>query len=262
MTIEFHQHPGLVVYLTIGDPDLATSKQIALAAIDAGADVLELGVPFSDPLADGPVIQRASERAVRNGTRLDDVLALARALRTERPRVGLVIFSYLNPILRMGLEKFAAAAEQAGVDAVLVTDLIVEESKQYRAVLHRHHLQPIFLAAPTSPDNRLARIAEVSEGFIYAISRVGITGTQQEVAGDARDLVARLRRYTQLPIALGFGISNAAHVAAVAEFADAAVIGSAIVALIERSTPQQAPAAVGEFIAALRAPVPSESAVS
>ncbi|HVC89650.1 MAG TPA: tryptophan synthase subunit alpha [Acidobacteriaceae bacterium] len=262
MTIEFHQHPGLVVYLTIGDPDLATSKQIALAAIDAGADVLELGVPFSDPLADGPVIQRASERAVRNGTRLDDVLALARALRTERPRVGLVIFSYLNPILRMGLEKFAAAAEQAGVDAVLVTDLIVEESEQYRAVLHRHHLQPIFLAAPTSPDNRLARIAEVSEGFIYAISRVGITGTQQEVAGDARDLVARLRRYTQLPIALGFGISNAAHVAAVAEFADAAVIGSAIVALIERSTPQQAPAAVGEFIAALRAPVPSESAVS
>ncbi|MDR5727488.1 MAG: tryptophan synthase subunit alpha [Terriglobia bacterium] len=262
MTIEFHQHPGLVVYLTIGDPDLATSKQIALAAIDAGADVLELGVPFSDPLADGPVIQRASERAVRNGTRLDDVLSLARALRTERPRVGLVIFSYLNPILRMGLEKFAAAAEQAGVDAVLVTDLIVEESEQYRAVLHRHHLQPIFLAAPTSPDNRLARIAEVSEGFIYAISRVGITGTQQEVAGDARDLVARLRRYTQLPIALGFGISNAAHVAAVAEFADAAVIGSAIVALIERSTPQQAPAAVGEFIAALRAPVPSESAVS
>ncbi len=262
MTIEFHQKPGLVVYLTIGDPDLATSKQIALAAIDAGADVLELGVPFSDPLADGPVIQRASERAVRNGTRLDDVLALARALRTERPRVGLVIFSYLNPILRMGLEKFAAAAEQAGVDAVLVTDLIVEESEQYRAVLHRHHLQPIFLAAPTSPDNRLARIAEVSEGFIYAISRVGITGTQQEVAGDARDLVARLRRYTQLPIALGFGISNAAHVAAVAEFADAAVIGSAIVALIERSTPQQAPSAVGEFIAALRAPVPSESAVS
>ena len=261
MAIEFHQHPGLVVYLTIGDPDLATSRQIALAAIDAGADVLELGVPFSDPLADGPVIQRASERAVHNGTRLEDVLALARDLRAQRPRIGLVIFSYLNPILRMGLEKFAAAAESAGVDAVLVTDLIAEESDQYRAVLRRHHLQPIFLAAPTSPDNRLARIAEVSQGFIYAISRVGITGTQQELAGDARDLVGRLRRYTQLPIALGFGISNATHVAAVAEFADAAVVGSAIVGLIERSTPQQAPAAVAQFIAALRSPIPSETTV-
>ncbi len=262
MTIQFQQHPGLVVYLTIGDPDLATSKRIALAAIDAGADVLELGVPFSDPLADGPVIQRASERAVRNGTRLDDVLALARDLRAERPRIGLVIFSYLNPILRMGLERFAAAAETSGVDAVLVTDLIVEESAEYRAVLRRHRLQPIFLAAPTSPDNRLARIAEVSEGFIYAISRVGITGTQQEVASDARDLVARLRRHTQLPIALGFGISNAAHVAAVAEFADAAVVGSAIVGLIEQSAPENAPGAVGEFIAALRSPIPSETKVS
>ena len=262
MTIQFQQHPGLVVYLTIGDPDLATSKRIALAAIDAGADVLELGVPFSDPLADGPVIQRASERAVRNGTRLDDVLALARDLRAERPRIGLVIFSYLNPILRMCLERFAAAAETSGVDAVLVTDLIVEESAEYRAVLRRHRLQPIFLAAPTSPDNRLARIAEVSEGFIYAISRVGITGTQQEVASDARDLVARLRRHTQLPIALGFGISNAAHVAAVAEFADAAVVGSAIVGLIEQSAPENAPGAVGEFIAALRSPIPSETKVS
>jgi tryptophan synthase alpha chain len=262
MTIQFQQHPGLVVYLTIGDPDLATSKRIALAAIDAGADVLELGVPFSDPLADGPVIQRASERAVRNGTRLDDVLALARDLRAERPCIGLVIFSYLNPILRMCLERFAAAAETSGVDAVLVTDLIVEESAEYRAVLRRHRLQPIFLAAPTSPDNRLARIAEVSEGFIYAISRVGITGTQQEVASDARDLVARLRRHTQLPIALGFGISNAAHVAAVAEFADAAVVGSAIVGLIEQSAPENAPGAVGEFIAALRSPIPSETTVS
>ncbi len=159
MAIQFHNQPGLVVYLTIGDPDLATSKKIALAAIDAGADVLELGVHFSDPLADGPVIQRASERAVRNGTRMEDVLALANSLRQQRPSVGLVIFSYLNPILRMGLEAFAAAAEKSGVDAVLVTDLIVEESAEYRAALKKHHLQPIFLAAPTSPDSRLARIA-------------------------------------------------------------------------------------------------------
>lgn len=262
MAIQFHNHPGLVVYFTIGDPDLETSKKIALAAIDAGADVLELGVPFSDPLADGPVIQRASERAVRNGTRMEDVLALASSLRKQRPAVGLVIFSYLNPILRMGLEPFAAAAEKAGVDAVLVTDLIAEESEEYRAALKKHHLQPIFLAAPTSPDSRLARIAEISEGFIYAISRVGITGTQQQVAGDARELVTRLRRYTRLPIALGFGISNAAHVAVVAEYADAAVVGSAIVALIEQSGPDKAPAAVGKFIAELRAPMVSESPVA
>jgi tryptophan synthase alpha chain len=262
MSIQFHNQPGLVVYLTIGDPDLATSERIALAAIDAGADVLELGVPFSDPLADGPVIQRASERAVHKGTSLHDVLALAGSLRKKRPSIGLVIFSYLNPILRMGLEPFAAAAEQAGVDAVLITDLIVEESVEYRTALRKHHLQPIFLAAPTSPDHRLARIAEVSEGFIYAISRVGITGTQQQVAGDARELVGRLRRFTKLPIALGFGISNASHVAVVAEYADAAVVGSAIVALIEQSGADEAPAAVGKFIAELRAPVVSESSVS
>jgi tryptophan synthase alpha chain len=262
MGIEFRHHPGLIAYLTIGDPDLVTSKKIALAAIDAGADVIELGVPFSDPLADGPVIQRASERAVRNGTRLLDVLALARELHAERPTAGLVIFSYLNPILRMGLEAFADAAERAGVDAVLVTDLIPEESTEYRAILRKHHLQPIFLVAPTSPDKRLQHIAEVSEGFVYAISRVGITGTQQQVAGDARGLVARLRRFTSLPIALGFGISNAAHVAAVAEYADAAVVGSAIVALIEQSGAEQAPAAVAAYIAGLRTPAEAESVVS
>jgi tryptophan synthase alpha chain len=261
VAIQFHNHPGLVVYLTIGDPDLTTSKRIALAAIDAGADILELGVPFSDPLADGPVIQRASERAIRNGTRLIDVLALARMLRAERPSVGLVIFSYLNPILRMGLEAFAEAAASAGVDGVLVTDMIVEESKTYRTVLRKYKLQPIFLVAPTSPDERLQRIAEVSEGFIYAISRVGITGTQQQLAGDARSLVTRLRAYTSLPVALGFGISNAAHVAAVGEFADAAVVGSAIVSLIEQSTPEAAPAAVGAFIAGLRAPLGVEESI-
>lgn len=254
MPIRFNNRPGLVAYFTVGDPDLATSKRIALAAIDAGADVLELGVPFSDPLADGPVIQRASERAVKNGTRLRDVLELAAELRAARPRAGLVIFSYLNPILRMGVEEFAKAAERAGVDAVLITDLIAEESEQYRAVMSQHHLQTIFLAAPTSPDERLQRIAGVSEGFIYAISRVGITGAQQQVAEEARALVERLRRFTSLPIALGFGISNAAHVAAVAEFADAAVVGSAIVSIIENSSPEQAPAAVGAFIAGLRVP--------
>ncbi|HET9086303.1 MAG TPA: tryptophan synthase subunit alpha [Acidobacteriaceae bacterium] len=262
MAIQFQQKPGLVAYLTIGDPDLSTSKKVALAAIDAGADVLELGVPFSDPLADGPVIQRASQRAVRNGITLADVLAVAKDLRRERSDAGLVIFSYLNPILRMGLDAFARSAELAGIDAVLVVDMIPEESDVYRAVLRKHHLQPVFLAAPTSDDARLQRVAEVSEGFIYAISRVGITGTQQQVAGDARDLVTRLRRYTTLPIALGFGISNATHVAAVAEYADVAVVGSAIVALIEQSTADQAPDAVGAFVAELRARRPVEENVS
>ncbi|MGC9292667.1 MAG: tryptophan synthase subunit alpha [Acidobacteriaceae bacterium] len=251
MSIQFRHKPGTVAYLTVGDPDLATSKKIALASVDAGADVLELGVPFSDPLADGPVIQRASERALRHGTRLTDVLALARELRAERPQAGLVIFSYLNPVLRLGMEKFCSLAQEAGVDGVLITDLIVEESDEYRAAMRRHGLQPIFLAAPTSPDARLESIARASEGFIYAISRTGTTGEQQQVAGDARQLVERLRRHTKLPIAVGFGISNAAHVAALGEFADAAVIGSAIVAIIERSTPAEAPAAVAAFLSGL-----------
>lgn len=244
--------PGLVAYLTIGDPDLPTSHAIALAAIDAGADVLELGVPFSDPLADGPVIQRASERALKNGTSLRDVLALAAQLRRERPAAGLVVFTYFNPILRMGLEEFCKAAEQAGMDGVLVTDMIVEEAADYLATLHRYHLAPIFLAAPTSPDERLLRIAAVSRGFIYAISRVGITGAQKSLTADAEQLVRRLRQYTQLPIAVGFGVSSAEHFAAVGEFADAAVIGSAIVATIEQAGPQEAPAAVGRFIEGVR----------
>ena len=251
MPIQFRHKPGIIAYFTIGDPDLATSKKIALAAIDAGADVLELGVPFSDPLADGPVIQRASERALLHGTRLTDVLALAGELRAERPQVGLVIFSYLNPILRLGMEKFCTLAQQAGVDGVLVTDMIVEEAEEYRSAMRRHKLQPIFLAAPTSPDERLEKIAKASEGFVYAISRTGITGTQQQVADGAQQLVERIRCHTQLPIAIGFGISSAAHVAAVGQFADAAVIGSAIVAIIEKSTPAEAPAAVAAFLTGL-----------
>jgi tryptophan synthase alpha chain len=252
MPIRFAEKPGLVAYLTVGDPDLATTHAIALAAIDAGADVLELGVPFSDPLADGPVIQRASERALRNGTRLRDVLALAATLRKERPQAGLIIFTYLNPVLRLGLEEFCAAAEQAGVDGVLVTDMIVEEATEYLQALHRHHLAPIFLAAPTSPDERLARIAAVSRGFVYAISRVGITGAQKSLTADAAQLVRRLRLFTQLPIAVGFGISSPEHFAAVGEFADAAVIGSALVAAIEQAGPKDAPGAIARFIEGLR----------
>jgi tryptophan synthase alpha chain len=254
MALHFEHKPGLVVYLTAGDPSIEGTRAIALAAIDAGAQVIELGVPFSDPLADGPVIQRASERAVARGTRLTDVLALASEIRAARPAAGLVIFTYLNPILRYGLHRFADDAAAAGADGVLVTDMIVEEAGEYLAEMERVNLAPIFLAAPTSPDERLAAIAAHSKGFIYAISRVGITGTQQSVAGDAAALVARIRRWTRLPVAVGFGISNADHFAQVAEFADAAVIGSAIVQLIERSTAETAPDAVSRFIKGLRMP--------
>ncbi len=252
MAIEFRRKPGIVAYLTAGDPDLRRSREIALAAIDHGADVIELGVPFSDPLADGPVIQRASERAVARGTRLTDVLALAKELRAARPAAGLVLFSYLNPVVRMGMQEFCMRSAEAGVDGVLLTDMIVEEAEEYLREMRSALLQPIFLAAPTSTDKRLKAIAEVSQGFVYAISRVGITGTQKSVEGDAAVLVRRLRQFTELPIAVGFGISDAAHVRAVGEFADAAVIGSAIVALIEKIGPEHAAEAVGSFIAGLR----------
>ncbi|MDP9051738.1 MAG: tryptophan synthase subunit alpha [Acidobacteriota bacterium] len=243
--------PGLVIYFTTGDPDLATTREMAIAAIDNGADVIELGVPFSDPLADGPVIQRASERAVARGTRLSDVLAICKEIRAARPDAGIILFSYLNPVIRMGMAEFAKAAKDAGADGVLLTDMIVEEAVEYLRVMAENDLAPVFLAAPTSPDERLKAIAENSRGFIYAISRVGITGTQTELAQDAQALVERIRRYTKLPIALGFGISNAGHVRAVNRFADAAVVGSAVVQLIEKTAPADASKAVGEFVAAL-----------
>jgi tryptophan synthase alpha chain len=256
MPIHFEHKPGLVVYLTAGDPSIDATREIAIAAIDAGADVIELGVPFSDPLADGPIIQRASERALARGTNLKQVLALTRDIRTARPQVGLIIFTYLNPILRYGLAHFADDAKAAGADGVLATDMIVEEAADYLAELARVDLAPIFLAAPTSPDARLEAIATHSKGFVYAISRTGITGKQQSLAGDAAALVARIRRWSTLPVAVGFGISNAEHVAQVAEFADAAVIGSAIVELVERTTsaegPGEAPGAVARFIEGLR----------
>jgi len=213
-----------------------------------------MGVPFSDPLGDGPVVQRAMERALAQGVRLVDVLKLAGEIRAQRPQAGLIIFSYLNPILRYGLRRFADDAKAAGVDGVLAIDMIVEEANEYLAELDRVGLAPIFLAAPTSPDERLEAIASRSKGFIYAISRTGTTGKQQALTADASAVVDRIRRWSKLPVAVGFGISNAEHVAQVAEFADAAVVGSAIVELIERSTPETAPGAVARFIKGLRTP--------
>jgi len=249
MGIGFHRRPGLVAYITCGDPDLDTSRDVALAAIRAGADVIELGVPFSDPVADGPVIQRASERALKQGIDLAGVLEVARQIRCESA-AGLIVFSYLNPILQFGLEKFCAAAERAGIDGALVTDLPVEEAGDYLHAMRTQKLAPIFLAAPTSTDERLRQIARHSRGFVYAISRIGITGTRQEMASDARGLVERLRAQTTLPIALGFGISTPEQFAETGRFADAAVVGSAIVQRIEQSPGHEA-AAVAEFLSSL-----------
>jgi tryptophan synthase alpha chain len=248
-------HPGLIVYLTCGDPDLATTREVALAAIDAGADSLELGVPFSDPVADGPVIQRASERALKSGTSLDDVLRLANELRRARPNAGLIIFSYFNPIVQFGLGKFAIAAKSAGVDGALVTDLVVEESSEYLEQMRRARLATVFLAAPTSTDARLSAIAKASSGFIYAVARTGITGKQEQLSKDAADLVRRLRRFTKLPIAVGFGISNAGQFRAAAKFADAVVIGSAVVEIIERSGSNAAAKNVAEFVREMKSAV-------
>src|SRR5271166_3081930 len=249
MAIRFIKHPGLVAYITCGDPDLDTSREVALAAIRAGADVIELGVPFSDPVADGPVIQRASERALKHGTNLSGVLAMAKQLR-EKSSAGLIIFSYLNPILQFGLDKFCTAAAEAGVDGALITDLPVEEAGEYLKAMRAHKLAPVFLAAPTSTDQRLRDVAKHSRGFVYAISRTGITGTRQELASDARSLVERLRAQTKLPIAVGFGVSTPEQFAEVGTFADAAVVGSAIVQRIEKNPGREA-AAVSEFLASL-----------
>jgi tryptophan synthase alpha chain len=252
VAIDFSNKPGLVIYLTAGDPSLEATYDIALAAIDNGAQVLELGVPFSDPLADGPVIQRASERAVAKGVRLSDVLALAKKIRAARPQAGIILFSYLNPVVRMGLSEFCKAAKDAGADGVLLTDMIVEEAGEYLAEMAKNDLAPVFLAAPTSPDERLKAIAEHSKGFVYAISRVGITGTQAQIASDAESLVKRLKQFATIPVAVGFGISTAEHVQSVSEFADAAIVGSAIVKLIEDSAAGEEAANVGKFVKTLR----------
>ena len=250
MPLTFHHKPSLVAYVTCGDPDLETSREVILAAIRAGADIIELGVPFSDPVADGPVIQRASERALKHGTSLRQVLELAREVRVQQPRAGLLIFSYLNPLVRMGLEKFAQAAKDAGVDGVLATDLPVEEAADYLPVMRAANLDTVFLAAPTSPDGRLKTICEVSRGFVYAVSRTGVTGTRQELAVDASGLVKRIKQFTTLPVAVGFGISNAQQFAQVTSFTDAAVVGSGIVQVIEKSG-CNAPQAVYDFITSL-----------
>jgi tryptophan synthase alpha chain len=232
---------GIVAYIVAGDPSLDVSLKYVLALAEAGADVIELGVPFSDPLADGPTIQRGAERALKAGTTLARVLDLIRRIR-QSSQVPLVLFSYYNPILQMGLEKFAAAAANAGADGVLATDLTPEESEDYRRILAAHHLDTIFLGAPTSTDERLAKIAACSSGFLYLISRTGVTGAKDTLPDDLPALLRRARSVTQLPIAVGFGISLPGHVSVLGGIADAAVVGSALVSEVEKAPNQDAAA--------------------
>ena len=233
---------GIVAYITAGDPSLDATLKFVLALAEAGADVIELGVPFSDPLADGPTIQRASERALKAGTTLAGILDLVRHIR-QSSQVPLVLFSYYNPILQMGLDKFAASAASAGADGVLATDLTPEESEEYRRILGAHDLDTIFLGAPTSTDERLAKIARCSSGFLYLISRTGVTGAKDVLPDDLPALLRRARSVTQLPIAVGFGISLPGHVSVLGGLADAAVIGSVLVSEIEKATSVDAGAA-------------------
>jgi len=224
---------GFIPFITAGDPDLATTELLLIELGAAGADIIELGVPFSDPVADGEVIQRASERALRNGVTLRDALTcIARA--KQHIDVPIVLFSYFNPLLQFGEDRLAIEAKEAGVDAVLVTDLIPEEAQPWIEMLNQRELDPIFLVAPTTSDQRLARIAQQARGFIYAVSRAGVTGPRREMTHEAEALVQRVRSISDLPVAVGFGVSTPEQVREVWRFADAAVVGSAIVSQIEK----------------------------
>jgi tryptophan synthase alpha chain len=225
---------GIIAYITAGDPSLDATYKFVLTLAEAGADVIELGIPFSDPLADGPTIQRASERALKAGTTLAGVLDLVRRIR-QSSQVPLILFGYYNPIFQMGVEKFAAAASAAGADGVLVTDLTPEESVDYRRILAAHRLDTVFLGAPTSTDERLATIAASTSGFLYLISRTGVTGAKDSLPDELPTLLRRARAITNLPIAVGFGISLPGHVSVLGGLADAAVIGSALVSEIENA---------------------------
>jgi tryptophan synthase alpha chain len=252
MPFHFDSKPSLVAYVTCGDPDLATTRDIILAAIEAGAVAIELGVPFSDPVADGPVIQRAGERALKRNTSLEQILKLAAEIREHSQSTGLIIFSYLNPIMRMGMEKFCKLARLAGIDGAILTDLPVEEAGEYIRAARANDLATIFLAAPTSTDQRLKLIAQASTGFVYAVSRTGVTGARQQLTGDAEKLVQRIRKFTKLPVAVGFGISTPEQFAAVGKFADAPVVGSRIVEIIEQNPGKEAQS-VAQFVRQLSA---------
>ncbi len=225
---------GFIPFITAGDPDLEITWKLIFELAQTGATLIELGVPFTDPMADGPVIQRASERALRNPFGLTEILQVIAKARKETD-VPIILFSYFNPLLQFGIQKLAREAKQAGVDGILVTDLVPEEASEFAAVLRANDLDMIFLVAPTSTDERLQLVAERASGFIYAVSRAGVTGARAEMSAEAEELVRRVRQFSDLPVAVGFGISTPEQVTDVWRYADAAVVGSAIVAEIERS---------------------------
>ena len=262
-TLRRRGRSGLVTFTTAGDPDLPRSADVLRALDRAGADVLEVGVPFSDPLADGPVIQRASERALRAGATLARVLELVAAVRSDIA-AGIVLFTYANPIVRMGMGPFVERAASAGVDGVLVLDLPIEEAEGFRDRTIEAGIDPVFLLSPTTTDARIRRAAELGRGFLYGISRLGVTGARDAIATGAEALVARIRSATDLPVALGFGISRPEHVAEVGRWADAAVVGSALIEVIARAAPDRLPDEVERYVRWLRgeagAVAPTETA--
>jgi tryptophan synthase alpha chain len=229
-----HERKAFIPYITTGDPSLEATEQLILELERSGADIIELGVPFSDPMADGPVIQRASERALANNVTVRDCLEVVRCVR-KQSEIPIVLFSYLNPLLSIGLDRLGDELKSAGVDGVLATDLVPEEADEFRAVLKSADIDLIFLVAPTSTDERIKLIAEASSGFVYAVSRTGVTGVRQSLSEAAASLVKRIRPFTDLPIAIGFGISTPEQVSEVWQYADAAVVGSRIVAEIENN---------------------------
>jgi tryptophan synthase alpha chain len=243
---------AFIPYITAGDPTLATTRDLVLGLERAGADIIELGVPFSDPIADGPVIQRATERALANHVSLRDTLQIAREIR-KQSEIPLLLFSYYNPLLHYGLEKLAADAASAGFDGILATDLTIEESEGHKAIMAAAGLNTVFLVAPTSTPERLRKIAAASTGFLYAVSRTGVTGERQELSAELREFLQNVRRHTRCPIAVGFGISQPEHVQAVWREADGAVVGSAIVREIENNIGRaDLVARVAEFSARLK----------
>ena len=233
-SLKRERRKGFIPYITAGDPSLEATEQIILELERSGADIIELGVPFSDPMADGPVIQRASERALANSVNVRDCLEVVRRIR-QQSEVPIVLFSYLNPLLSIGLDRLGDELRDAGVDGVLATDLVPEEADEIRAALRAWGIDLIFLVAPTSTDERIKLIAEASSGFVYAVSRTGVTGVRQSLSEAASSLVQRIKRFTDLPIAVGFGISTPEQVNEVWQHADAAVVGSRIVAEIENN---------------------------
>ena len=251
-TLKQQGKKGFIPFITAGDPDLATTQELLVVLANSGATLIELGVPFSDPMADGPVIQRASERALKHGFGLQEILdTVARA--RKQIDIPIILFSYYNPLLQFGLKRLATTAKDALVDGVLVTDLTPEESGEFETELRANGLDMIFLVAPTSTDERLKLVSQRASGFIYAVSRAGVTGAQSTVSAEAEKLVHRVRQFSELPIAVGFGISNAEQVRDVNRYADAVVVGSAIVAEMEQigAVPDLAQR-IGKFLTGLQ----------